>query len=264
MILVDIYRFLLAELHTAVMEVQRSTQAIRDAMETLPGVLPKAYESLFERIRNRQPATDAHIAETVLKLVTYAKKPLSVREIQEAVVLSQGRTKVDEACLTDIDDLMAFCIGLISVDRATGTIKLVHYTTQKFLKDNQFQTAQSDVAKICLTYLDIFLEPCGSEEALNRRLEEYKLSSYTARYWGQHTRGVAESTVQGDVFKIFRSRGKRESMYQIKEYVESRKFIAPGMAVSLLHILAENGLATIISGKFHDDNLYLQPFSGAN
>ena len=254
MILADIHRFLLAELHTTVMEVQRSTQAIRDAMETLSGVLPKAYESLFERIRNKQPETDAHIAETVLKWVTYAKKPLSVREIQEAVVLSQGRTKLDNACLTDVDDLMAFCIGLISVDRATGTIKLVHYTAKIFLEDNQFQTAQSDVAKICLAYLDMFHEPCGSEEALNRRLEEYKLSSYTARYWGKHAQGVAQSTVGGDVFKTFRSGGKRESMYQIKEYVESRKFIAPDMSVSLLHILAENGLTTIISGSFYDDN----------
>ena len=92
---------------------------------------------------------------------------------------------------------------------------------------------------------------------MRSRLEDYKLSGYAATYWGRYAQGMTESTVQEDVLKTFRLDGKREAMYQIKMYVKADNFIAPDMGLSLLHILAENGLVAIISGNFYDDNLYV-------
>src|SRR5208282_6857186 len=72
-----------------------------------------------------------------------------------------------------------------------------------------------------------------------------------ATNWGNHARGEAESVVQDNIFKTFLTRGKRESTYQIQIYSRYRRFIDPGMSHSVLHLLAENGLVTIIKGDFY-------------
>ena len=121
-----------------------------------------------------------------------------------------------------------------------------------------------DIARTCLSYLgqDEFDEVCTSKDSLSQRLKRYKLSNYTSQFWGQHAREV-EAEVQNEVLKTFQSYERRESIYQISQFLDMPWYdiVYPGLNLTLLHILCENGLSIICDAfkerGFDFDHLYV-------
>lgn len=67
-------------------------------------------------------------------------------------------SEFDEDYLGDIDDIVSACGGLIIVDQGkdTYTVRLVHYSTQEYLRPAEeiyFPDARRELALSCLTYL---------------------------------------------------------------------------------------------------------------
>jgi hypothetical protein len=127
---------------------------------------------------------------------------LSVKEIQHALVIEPGLTRIDQDVLTDEDLLISVCLGLVTVDRDSKIIRLIHHTTQEYLErkgSEHFPDAETVIAVTCLTYLSNYVqwEPIisdrPSDDEFQRRLTHYALVDYTARNWGRHALGPVES-----------------------------------------------------------------------
>jgi hypothetical protein len=140
------------------------------------------------------------------------------------------------------------CKSLILYDVSSGLVRFTHETVQEYIASNMKQSIPrpSDLAKTCLTYLafDEF-DVQGSEKAfVENRLKNYNFGRYAACFWAFHTKEAEESPdVQEAVFACLVSEAKRNSMLQIATY--ARRGISFTRGQTLLHVLAENGLAKI-------------------
>ena len=143
------------------------------------------------------------LAKSVLSWITYAERPLTTGELCHALAVELGEDELDPDNIPDVEDLVSVCAGLVTVDQGSNIIRLVHYTTQEYLKrirENWNPTALQDIASTCLTYLtfNTFKSgSCASDKDFNDRVGQNAFIDYAARYWGQHA-----FTVQQEVFEL--------------------------------------------------------------
>lgn len=52
-------------------------------------------------------------------------------ELQHALVVEVGKPKIDEENLPQIEDVVFVCARLVIVDKESGILRLVYYTTQE-------------------------------------------------------------------------------------------------------------------------------------
>ncbi|KAJ7444013.1 ectomycorrhiza-induced ankyrin-domain/NACHT-domain-containing protein [Mycena latifolia] len=109
--------FLLAKLHTESLAAKNTVKAVREALRHLPQNLNHTYEEAMNRIKN-QNKEDRQLAIQALTWVAYAKRPLSVAELQEALAIEPDATTLDVDNLLDINIVLSVCAGLIIVDEA--------------------------------------------------------------------------------------------------------------------------------------------------
>lgn len=56
----------------------------------------------------------------------------------------------------DIDDMISICAGLVTINRQSGTVSLIHYTTQDYLERTRADwcpDSDATIATSCLTYI---------------------------------------------------------------------------------------------------------------
>lgn len=154
-----------------------------------------AYQDAMKRIEG-QDKDQEELAKQVLSWISCAKRPLTTLELQHALALEPGDTQIDEDNLTDVEDIVSVCAGLVMVDTESNIIRLVHNTTQEFFErtqSNWFPNAQRDITIICVTYLsfNVFKNGfCQTDEEFEKRLRLYQFYSYASRYWGHHARNT--------------------------------------------------------------------------
>ncbi|KAH0543788.1 hypothetical protein FGG08_001970 [Glutinoglossum americanum] len=193
--------FLLAQLHMDSLASKRNRREVRKALENLPKELDDTYKEAMQRIES-QDEGDVKLAEGVLSWISFALRPLTIRELQHALAVELEDTDIDEEALSDEEILVSVCAGLVTVDQESNIIRLVHYTTQEFferIRVARFPGAQISIATTCLTYIsfDVFAAgPCRSDQDMESRLHQYPLLDYAARHWGDHARGDPEETIK--------------------------------------------------------------------
>jgi len=233
----------MAKLHIDLLAEQLTEREVNSALENLPVDLSEAYGSVMKRI-SAQKEKQRHLAMTTLKWITYAKEPLKGEELQHALAVTPESTDINEKDFVDIDSLVSFCVGIVTVDPKSGIIRLVHYTVQKYL-EKQFPQVQAntEIARTCLGYLafDAFSMFCEDTKSFEERVKKYKFSSYAGFYWADHVREGAEDQLHPLILATFESEGKRDSMLQLQVQYYSR---AP-YKYSLLHLAASEGLSNL-------------------
>jgi hypothetical protein len=166
-------------------------------------VLDNAYKDVMERIDGQKPGF-RQIAEKVLSWITCAKRPLTTSELQHALAVVVGDSKLDELNLERTERMVSVCAGLVTIDEASGIIRLVHYTTQEYFEKTKrqwFPKVESEITKTCVTYLsfDTFKSGyCRSDEEFEQRLQLNKLYDYAAHNWGHHAQ-EASTSCQGSI-----------------------------------------------------------------
>lgn len=222
---------------------------MRKAVETLPTTLHETYDEVMRRIASQEDG-DAWLGRKVLSWISYAKRPLTVAEIQHAVSVEPHATGISEEDLTSKDILVSVCAGIVTVDQGGDIIRLVHYTAQEyFLKKRSihFQNAEQEIAITCLTYLsfDNFREGyCETYEALESLLEENPLLDYAARHWADHAREVTE-VVMESARKFLKEKTRTSLAFQVM-VIHSRRYPPysqnPSKDMLGLHLCAYLGL----------------------
>ena len=122
--------------------------------------LSTAYDKTIERIDNQQPGFQ-QLAKQALSWIVYATRQLSVMELRHALAVEDEATELDEENLTEADEIVSACAGLVTIEEDTNIIRLVHYTTQEYLERKLLTLeplAEEAIARTCLNYLslDIF------------------------------------------------------------------------------------------------------------
>ncbi|CAN9384185.1 unnamed protein product [Alternaria alternata] len=187
--------FLLAKLHLDSLLGKRSPKAVRIALDKLPtgtDAYDSAYDSAMERIEG-QMAEQTELAKQALAFLTCAREPLSTLELQEAMGVEVGELELDPDNYPEIEDIVASCLGLVTVDDDSDIIRLVHYTTQEYLErtlDRWFPEAEAMIVDVCLSYLSL---NCYTYPAKLVPAEHSAWYAYAAKHWGHHARRAPSS-----------------------------------------------------------------------
>lgn len=88
-------------------------------------VLDEAYEDVMERISGQKPGF-RRLAEKVLSWITCTKRPLSTLELENALAVLAGDSKLDGDNLERIETIISASAGLVTVDDESKIIRLVH------------------------------------------------------------------------------------------------------------------------------------------
>src|ERR1700722_17792671 len=85
---------------------------VRAALDNLPEGMDGTYDEAMERVE-RQDDSCKELARRVLSWITYAVRPLSVKELQHALAVIPDTTKLDPDDITDDEILTSTCAGLV-------------------------------------------------------------------------------------------------------------------------------------------------------
>ncbi|KAF7171886.1 hypothetical protein CNMCM6106_006240 [Aspergillus hiratsukae] len=212
------------------------------------------YREAMQRIQGPMPE-QRELAMQVLAWVTCSQRPLAATELQHALAIEIGESGFDEDNVPDVEDMLSVCVGLVTLDEQTYTVRLVHYTTQEFLErtwHQWFPNAHRDIASTCITYLsyDVFDSgACTSDEDLSDRLNTYPLYRYSSVNWGDHARHQCVDTTLA--LKLLMNRNKVTACSQVL-CLDERTARVTGwsqrspMDVSGVHLVAHFGLEEIL------------------
>ncbi|KAL7971405.1 hypothetical protein HDV63DRAFT_322680 [Trichoderma sp. SZMC 28014] len=202
--------FLLAQLYLDSLKDKTSIKQIKSSLEQFNKqsqlglgedkkrkVLEKAYEQAMDRINSQMPGFRV-LGRRVLAWITCAKRRLTTSELQQALGVEVGNTKLDPDNLPEIEDMISACAGLVTFDKESDVIRLVHYTTQEYFdrtRQNWFPDVEADITEICITYLSFSIFESGRCQIYDEyiaRLESNPLYNYAAHNWGHHARAAPD------------------------------------------------------------------------
>ena len=229
---------------------------IKEALQHLAkGIdgLDKTYEQAMKRIED-QGSRVQELAKHILGWIIHARRPLSTAELQHALAVRLGTKKLNEDYLPSVQVLQSVCAGLVTIDKQSEIVRLVHYTTQEYFKrtgTSWFPNAQIDITSVCVTYLsfDVFKTGfCQSDKEFEARLQTNVLYDYVARNWGHHA--YTASIKEDLILNLLESKAKVsaacQAMMVSKSYSDYSQRVPRRMTG--VHVAAYFGLSGTIIG----------------
>ena len=222
-------RFLLAKLHLDSMLDGSTPNKRKKALASLPQILNGAYE--IEMMRIKRNAKYYEVAKGALSWVYFAKRPLHMMELCEALAVQSIEDNqdadgdgidLDPGNLEKPDFILDSCRSLILWDRTIDVIRFSHYMVSDFFKENAAENIESElyIAQTCLTYLGFkeFEILCDGDSSLHTPRMKYKFAKYAGYFWGAH---MKDKNVQNDhsiqhlALNDFGVGARRQASYQI-------------------------------------------------
>ncbi|KAI1105315.1 hypothetical protein F4804DRAFT_304514 [Jackrogersella minutella] len=180
------------------------------ARQGLPSRMSEVYQQVINRIKERDgKMSNPPLWKIVLSLLTFAKRPLKVGEVREAIAMiwtSNGN--LDKFKVVPKDKILNSCVSLIwcsnTKEDDTGILRLSHSAVRKHVLENIDLGIDSTddnglggswiIRECCLRYLSQpryakplrKLSPTGSWACDNEHITSQQLLLYAAKYWFQH------------------------------------------------------------------------------
>lgn len=183
-LLTNSIRFLLARMHMdlVIHTVKRypSELSAKTAVEALSSDLHEAYDEYMERIFKSESAEHAR---DVLAWVLFAREPVRMRVIQEAIAVKHAPKRIDN--LIDSRDILGYCIGLVAEKGPpTDMVTFVHPDMERYFRglstskkmQKWIPNGPQRIATSCLECL--LMDDTGICAA--------PLWKYGAEHWGHH------------------------------------------------------------------------------
>jgi hypothetical protein len=101
-----------------------SRREVRTSLKNLSTDMTATYDETMKRIE-AQVEGHRKLAKQVLAWIIYARRRLSLKELQHALAVSPGMIEMDTDALVDEIILTSVCAGLVVVDRQSATVRLV-------------------------------------------------------------------------------------------------------------------------------------------
>ena len=193
--------FLFARLVTNTLIYQTSETEFEKAINQLPEGLDEAYGRILSRIDCLCPVQLRQRAFSILYWVCAARRPISIHEVVDGIVLHPGQTILNRRTRSNDPgrDIVGLCAPLLEV-LGKGILDLVHHSAREYLIDKQsgpfIDTAQAhlSIAMSCVINLTSCLDLVPgqadgiSEGELESRVVQgrYGLQSYGQEFWAEH------------------------------------------------------------------------------
>jgi len=183
-------RFLLASLNIEAVLGGVTIRERRKKLNEMAGGngLSDAYTATLKRLRE-QKGNKSVLGLRALMWVSHSERPLVAEELRHALGVEIGSTDLDGENVPELRTLLSSCLGLLTVEASSSTIRLVHFTLQEHLLSDPtlFHNPHSTMAEACLTYLNF-----GSVKDLSPTLRSAPSTmpflEYASVHWGAHTR----------------------------------------------------------------------------
>jgi hypothetical protein len=114
----------MAKLHMDSIAEKFTRKAVRRALEELPRELDATYDDVIHRME-LQSREHVVIAKKVLCWVAFALRPLSITELKHALAIEPGMCDIEDGDLPDDEMMISACVGLVTVESDTKTVRLV-------------------------------------------------------------------------------------------------------------------------------------------
>ena len=149
----------------------------KEALERLPSELQNTYKETLSRIQALKPKSGAERAMNVL-LWTFLQFPthgksMSIAELQHALAVKVSDKEFNEDRIPSLKVILGNCLGLVTVDKETSTVRLVHYTLQEYFREHEstfFPEGHRTMAHICLTYLRFSMQKPIDDPIISEKL----------------------------------------------------------------------------------------------
>jgi len=190
-------RFLLVSLNIdAILSEVTIRQRIKKLEEMTQGNgLSEAYTATLERMK-AQKRYKSVLGLKALMWVLYSERTLRAEELCHALGVEVGSADMDLENVPALRTVLSSCLGLITVERSSSTVRLVHFTLQEYLSSDPtlFHSPHSEIAEVCLIYLNFgFVRDLSP--IVHRIPPATPLVEYASVHWGRHMRkGVTENT----------------------------------------------------------------------
>ena len=182
--------------------------------------LGDAYSATIERIK-AQEGDKSRLGMTALMWVSHGGRPLMADELCHALAVELGSANLNGGNVPSISTLVSCCQGLITVNKETSTVRLVHFTLQEYFsaRPGIFSRPHSVMADVCLTYLNseqvkaISADP--SANAFHTPFLEY-----CSVYWGVHAKRDISDYGRSLALELFENYDRHISIEFLLEQVE--------------------------------------------
>jgi ankyrin repeat protein len=210
-----LYRFLKAELILNVLEHLKTSEEVKETLNSLPDTYDGCYEFTLKQIK-RKDASDRKLAFKILAWLSLVFDGLTVKAFQEALSVQTGDEHLDEEKLIPVERLKSVCSGLVvtysDTDKNTEKIRLLHQTTSTYLKNAGFQHGHEMILEACLAYLSLtkFSELCTFRTRIDERGRQHAFYHYAAKNWSRHViEGKLESSFRDQIITFLESYQRR-------------------------------------------------------
>jgi len=163
--------------------------------------LGEAYKESLSRLQ-AQPGSASKLGMEVLMWISHAERPLNVDELCHSLGVD-GSIDLDIQNIPAIETLLACSMGLVTVEKSSSTVRLIHYTLQEHLSNNSnlFPNPHSIIAEVCLTYLN-FPYVRNFAPTLRSVPQTAPFVKYASCYWGTHAKWKTTETVKALALKL--------------------------------------------------------------
>ena len=113
--------------------------------------LSDAYTATLTLLK-AQKGDRAALGLKVLMWVLNSERPILAQELSHALGVEIGSADLDPENVPAIQTLLASCLGLVTVEASSSTVRLVHFTLQEHLSRDHtlFHSPHSTIAEVCL------------------------------------------------------------------------------------------------------------------
>lgn len=225
---------------------------MEDCLVKLSHTLAEAFEETISRME-ALPASRRRIGFETLLYLTHAVRPLTVEELQDALAIQAGQTRVSVKHRPSVKMILDCCQGLATVDPVDRDLRVAHHSISEYVLANSkalFCEAHATLAIKCLTYCmseDFNTGPWNSEHEIQQRIDNYHFLAYASKNWGIHAKRAGVSREVKIVLDNFFLSARAPAMTnQVRQYAMGRReewwCAEESLSFMPLHFASRHGL----------------------
>ena len=194
----------------------------REKLDKMTGGLGlgDVYSTTIERIL-AQDRDKARLAMAVIMWISHAERPLKANELCHALAVELDSEDFNAGNVPSISTLVGYSQGLITVDRKTSAVRLIHPTVKEYIsaRSDIFNRAHAAMAETCLTYLNSKQVKALSADP-PAVTHDKPFLGYCSVYWGVHAKRELSNRARSLALELFQQYDDHTSRKLLLEQVE--------------------------------------------
>ncbi|KAH6904016.1 ankyrin repeat-containing domain protein [Coprinopsis sp. MPI-PUGE-AT-0042] len=183
--------FLHAKLQLEALRNCVSAFDVEETLQAFPTDIKAIYAKTWEQIIAQAPK-QSNLAKLVLLWITHADGEMTIDTLRRAVATCPETYAFEPKRMVPEALLLSVCCGLVSVDKKTRLVRLIHYTTREAILPrilDLFPVPHAPLGHVCIVHLT----KCGLQRYdmttnLSVLLHIDALLAYAYRSWASHVR----------------------------------------------------------------------------